>query len=86
MKKSSHKKFTTIPMLIVFAIAVCLFSSYAFRKNKTIKKDIAAPTITLAVQQVADNLQAPTSIAFPGNGEVWIAEQTGKVRVLKTEN
>ncbi|MFP5081319.1 PQQ-dependent sugar dehydrogenase [Pedobacter sp. JCM 36344] len=39
--------------------------------------------ITLKVQSVAANLQAPTAMAFPGNGRVWITEQTGKIRVMK---
>ena len=39
--------------------------------------------ITLKVQPVISNLQAPTAMAFPGNGIIWIAEQTGKIRVFK---
>jgi glucose/arabinose dehydrogenase len=39
--------------------------------------------ITLKVQPVISNLQAPTAMAFPGNGTIWIAEQTGKIRVFK---
>jgi glucose/arabinose dehydrogenase len=39
--------------------------------------------ITLKVQSVVGILQAPTAMAFPGNGSIWITEQTGKIRVLK---
>jgi glucose/arabinose dehydrogenase len=39
--------------------------------------------VTLKVQRLTTSLQAPTAMAFPGNGVVWILEQTGKIRVLK---
>jgi glucose/arabinose dehydrogenase len=39
--------------------------------------------ITLKVQSVVTNLQAPTAMAFPGNGSILITEQTGKIRVMK---
>ena len=39
--------------------------------------------ITLKVQPLVSNLQAPTAMAFPGNGIIWIAEQTGKIRVFR---
>jgi glucose/arabinose dehydrogenase len=39
--------------------------------------------ITLKVQKLAGDLQAPTAMAFPGNGSIWITEQTGKIRILK---
>ena len=62
--------------------AICFFPSYVFHTPKAIYNE-ALPTIILKAQQVAGNLQAPTDIAFPGNGDIWITEQTGKIRVIK---
>ena len=39
--------------------------------------------ITLKVETLVGALQAPTAMAFPGNGSIWITEQTGKIRILK---
>jgi glucose/arabinose dehydrogenase len=80
MKKSFRDKF---PSFIVLGITICLFSSYVFHKTKPVNENDELPPITLKVQQVADNLQAPTDMVFPGNGNVWITEQTGKIRVIK---
>ncbi|AYL99347.1 glucose dehydrogenase [Mucilaginibacter celer] len=41
------------------------------------------PLITLKVQPISSNLQSPTALAFPGNGEIWVTEQPGKIRVVK---
>ena len=49
----------------------------------TMSSFVDPPAITLKVQSVVTNLQAPTAMAFPGNGSIWILEQTGKIRLLK---
>jgi len=69
--------------LLTLSCTLCLFSFAGKRKAKTPKADDGAAPMTLAVQPVATNLQAPTAMAFPGNGDVWITEQTGKIRVVK---
>jgi len=38
--------------------------------------------VSLKVQQVADKLEAPTAVAFPGNGDAWVLEQKGLIRVI----
>ncbi|TCD03948.1 PQQ-dependent sugar dehydrogenase [Pedobacter psychroterrae] len=67
-------------LLFGLSITAVLFSSYAIRKINPAKEP--AP-ITLKVRQVAGNLQAPTAIVFPGNGDIWVTEQTGKIRLIR---
>jgi glucose/arabinose dehydrogenase len=40
-------------------------------------------TIHLHVHLLADGLHSPTAIVFPNNEEIWVTEQTGKIRVIK---
>jgi glucose/arabinose dehydrogenase len=67
-------------LLLGLGISTLLFSSYLNKKDNPVKEP--AP-ITLKVKQVATNIQPPTALAFPGNGEVWVTEQTGKIRSIK---
>jgi glucose/arabinose dehydrogenase len=73
--------------LVFLFAAVLLLPSFAFLKIKArpVKKtdDPTAATLTVKVQPFAENLQAPTAMAFLGNGKVWITEQTGKIRLVK---
>jgi glucose/arabinose dehydrogenase len=64
-------KFKSLKYVAVVGVGLML-SSY-----------IDPAVITLKVQPVIINLQAPTAMAFPGNGTIWIAEQTGKIRLFK---
>ncbi len=70
-------------MLVATTVLMPLFSSSASAQTKPVNKTSDPAPVTLKVQQLADHLQAPTDIAFPGNGDVWITEQTGKIRVIK---
>jgi len=63
--------------------ALLLLPFSGFSQAGPLKKTGLPLPMTLKVKQIAGDLQAPTAIAFPGNGEVWITEQTGKIRVLK---
>lgn len=73
------------PVTVVtgLGIIMCLYPSYVFPQSKVINENSNQTPITLKVQQLADNLQAPTDITFPGNGDIWLTEQTGKIRVIK---
>jgi glucose/arabinose dehydrogenase len=64
-------------------LSMSLFSSFISHKPRPVKKNAEPPLITLKVQKIADSLEAVTDMAFPGNGEVWITEQLGKILVLK---
>ncbi len=39
--------------------------------------------ILLNAQQLTNQLDAPTALAFPGNGDIWVTEQKGKIRVIR---
>lgn len=61
-------------------LSTLMFSSYLNKKNNPVKDPAH---ITLKVKQVAASIQAPTAVAFPGSGEIWVTEQTGKIRAIK---
>jgi glucose/arabinose dehydrogenase len=67
-------------ILLGLGISTLLFSSYLNKESNPVKEPAS---ITLKVKQLAANIQAPTALAFPGNGEVWVTEQTGKIRAIK---
>jgi len=69
----------------VFCGMALMASSYTTvcAQVKKIKTGVAPSAISLGVRAVANTLQAPTSMVFPSNDEIWIAEQTGKIRVVK---
>lgn len=75
------KLWAPLVILLGSGILMCLLPS--FNNAKPATKIEEPSTITLKVQLVAENLNAPTDMAFPGNGDVWITEQTGKIRVVK---
>lgn len=68
--------FTLISAALISA-TVCLSCSTA-----TEHRAAEPPTLTLGLQQITNKLQAPTDMAFPGNGDLWVTEQTGKIRVI----
>ena len=43
----------------------------------------ALPDVAVKAELVAGNLQAPTDMVFPGGGTIWVAEQAGKVKIIK---
>jgi glucose/arabinose dehydrogenase len=91
MKKLIWNKFLSklssvlIPVIMLpgLVIVMSLFPSCIFSQAEPSEKHGDLPAITLKVQQLADNLQAPTDITFPGNGDIWLTEQTGKIRVIR---
>jgi glucose/arabinose dehydrogenase len=60
----------TLPMLVS-----------AQKKATNKKEEIRA--ISVGVQVVASGIQAPTAIVFPDNGQAWVTEQSGKIRVIQ---
>jgi len=87
MKLSRIKLFSgRLPVLVLLSclgIAMLLLPSYVFRKNRAAKYDDPAPAITLNAQQVVTDLQAPLDMAFAPNGDILVAELTGKIRLIK---
>ena len=76
-------KFSLLRKLAALSFTICLCSFYVVHKARPGKKADGPPVITLSAQAVADNLQGPTAMAFPGNGDAWILQQSGKILVLK---
>lgn len=77
------KKWISLITLLGSGIAMCVLPSYVLHENKQAVKNAEPPAITVKVQQVTDNLHSPTAAAFPGNGDMWITEQPGLIRVVK---
>ena len=70
-------------VLLTGGVSILLLPSYVFRKPKGTNTDLPAPTLTLNASQVVADLQSPLDMAFPGNGDILVAEQTGKIRLIK---
>jgi len=75
-------------ILLGLGITTCLFPSYVICQTKSVKTNddqsaITLSPITLKVQQVAGNFEVLTAMAFLGNGDIWVLEQKGKIRVIK---
>ncbi|TSJ39136.1 PQQ-dependent sugar dehydrogenase [Mucilaginibacter corticis] len=70
-------------ILLTGGVSILLLPSYVSKKIKVANADLPAPTLTLNVRQVVTDLQSPLDMAFPGNGDILVAEQTGKIRLIK---
>ncbi|MGV8880486.1 MAG: PQQ-dependent sugar dehydrogenase [Sphingobacteriaceae bacterium] len=86
MKNSILKNIVKIKYLPVITcgiliLAVCC-SSYITR-GKTDQNKVVLPTITLKVQKIIGDFGALTDMVFPGNGEMWVTEQDGKIWAIK---
>jgi len=86
MKKiSSHHTVTrlfSVRATGIFSVMLIL-SMPALAQKKAANKKAEILAISVGVQIVASNIQAPTAIVFPDNGEAWITEQSGKIRVVQ---
>jgi glucose/arabinose dehydrogenase len=76
-----------VPAFFIFlsglVCTICLLPSCAFDKKNPVEENDSSKRISVLVQRVADSLVSPTAMAFPGNGDVWVTEQTGTIRVIK---
>ncbi|HEY4324242.1 MAG TPA: PQQ-dependent sugar dehydrogenase [Mucilaginibacter sp.] len=72
--------FAALLFLAVIALVLPSFTAIG-RKNKAKNND--PETIMVQAQRITSNLQAPVALAFPGNGDIMVAEQTGKIRLIK---
>jgi glucose/arabinose dehydrogenase len=69
-------------IILLGGVSILLLPSYVFKKPKPINGELA-PTLNLKAEQVITGLQAPLDMAFTGNGDILVAEQTGKIRLIK---
>lgn len=79
--KFSRTTLFVFSALSFLGISLLILPSYVFRK--TINNDEQAPPITLGAQPLVTGLQAPLDMAFAANGDVLVAEQMGKIRLVK---
>jgi glucose/arabinose dehydrogenase len=80
MKKYFGTKLFAI--MILGGVGILLLPSYVLNKPKA-AADETLPTLNLNAQQVVADLQSPVDMAFIGNGNILVAEQTGKLRLVK---
>ncbi len=73
----------TVIMQMALVIALSPFSFCVSHNTKSVEASGDLPAITLKVQEVATNLEALTAMAFPGNGDIWVTEQKGKIRLIR---
>jgi glucose/arabinose dehydrogenase len=77
MKKTSKSM-----LLLLLLAAVVLLPSYI--KKLPIKfDDVTAPELNLNAREIVTDLQSPLDMAFAANGDILVAEQTGKIRLVK---
>lgn len=69
--------------LLFLGVIAVVFPSFTTVVKKNTKNDNGAETIKVNAQLITRNLVGPTALAFPGNGDIMVAEQTGKIRLLK---
>jgi glucose/arabinose dehydrogenase len=84
-KKLKMRKYFTSKLVMVSilgGVSILLLPSYILKKPKPVNDEIAPP-LTLNAKEVVTGLQAPLDMAFPGNGDILVAEQAGKIRLVK---
>jgi glucose/arabinose dehydrogenase len=71
--------------LVIFSLfaAGLLLPAYVAKYVKKKYKKAGPPTISVKLNVLAGKLQAPTAMAFPSADELWVTEQSGKIRVIK---
>jgi glucose/arabinose dehydrogenase len=69
-------------LFLSFLTIVIMFPSYGFSNNISLTAD-TAKTIILNAQKLVTDLQSPLDMAFAANGDILVAEQTGKIRLIK---
>lgn len=78
---ANNKKGTSLWGIMGMSAAMLICSAYILPGSKP---NIAEPPlITVKVQPISANLQSPTALTFPGNGDIWVTEQPGKIRIVK---
>lgn len=91
MKKTGLNTFTGFAMLSGFCFTILCASCNSNNAGSGTaspdltgnKKGADSGQITLKVEQLTNGLEAPTVLTFPGNGDIWVAEQNGKIRILR---
>ena len=91
MQILQSKKCCIFPVLSGFCILLSLSSCHSNNTESaksgsdslTAGSNSDSAGISLNVQSITDSLDAPTALAFPGNGDIWVTEQKGQLRVIR---
>lgn len=87
MKKTGFAPFSSEhqPRLFLsaFFLSFCIFLPSIFAQSRPAMKTAGPLPITVRIQKVAANVQAPTALVFTGSGDGWLTEQSGKIRVIR---
>lgn len=80
------KKIYPVTCVLVFSLGMmtCLFSSFVRPVILHLSSGDSIAPIRVHVKTIAEGLHSPTALAFPGNEEIWVTEQTGKLWALKS--
>jgi glucose/arabinose dehydrogenase len=79
------KKYFTAKLLSTLFLGgagILLLPSYVL-KTPAGPADETAPPLTFNARQVVSNLQSPVDMAFLGDGNMLVAEQSGKIRLVR---
>ncbi|MFD2871567.1 PQQ-dependent sugar dehydrogenase [Mucilaginibacter ximonensis] len=68
-------------IVMLWGAGVMLLPSFVLKKADP--NPFPAPTLNFKAQKLIDGLQAPVDMAFIGNNECLVAEQAGKIRLVK---
>ncbi len=71
-----------IPLFLSIAVLVVPLPVIAQNVTQQEKASKPIPPLTLAVTEVTTGIQAPTALVFPNKNEIWVSEQSGKVRII----
>jgi glucose/arabinose dehydrogenase len=71
----------TLLTVLLGGVGILLLPSYVLRKPDP--DGLLAPALTFKAQPIVDGLQAPLDMTFIGNGDILVAEQAGKIRLIK---
>jgi glucose/arabinose dehydrogenase len=86
MMKRNQNKSNLRPLAALLLIFLTMGSTVLLLPafiNPSAQGDAGIPPITAKARLIADGLHSPTAITFPGNGDIWVTEQTGFIRVIK---
>ncbi|TCD05922.1 glucose dehydrogenase [Pedobacter frigidisoli] len=69
---------------IYLVTTILAFSGNLYAQNNaTGNAGKQIPLLTMGVTEITKGIQAPTAIVFPNKNEIWVTEQSGKIRVIK---
>ena len=86
-----HSKKISLCLVLFGACALSFFSSCHSNSTNSSNNSDSLTTgsksdsagISVNVQKIGDEFEALTNVAFPGNGDMWVLEQAGKIWIIR---